>query len=183
LNAVYLAAGRLDEYRNTCAALLERDAQTKNPDTGALAVLACATGPDAVGDWPKVIALAEMAVDRDPKWPRYQRALGAILYRAGRFQEALQHLNEANRLNAPEPSELWEGSPVELWCFVAMAHYRLGHAEEAKEWLDKTDRYFDKVFADEQSSAGPRVVPVGRRLLMRIFRAEADALIKGNEKR
>jgi tetratricopeptide (TPR) repeat protein len=176
--AVYVAAGRLDEYRSTCAAILERHPQTEDPDTGALTALTCACGPDAVGDWSKVVAMAEMALKRDPKWPRYQRALGNILYRSGRFQEALQHLTEANRLN-PEPSELWECSPAELWSFLAMAHYRLGHVEEAKKWLDKAAQWADKAFADERSGAGPRGVPVGRRLLIKCFRAEAEALIKG----
>ena len=56
--------------------------------------------------------------------------LGAGLYRAGRFEEAVQRLNESMQ------GRHGEGLP-QGFAFLALAHYRLGHYDEAKHWLDK----------------------------------------------
>ena len=54
--------------------------------------------------------------------------LGAVLFRAGRFEEAIRALEEGIRLRKG-------GSIPEDWPFLAMAHYRLGHREEARRWI------------------------------------------------
>src|SRR5262249_53906553 len=63
---------------------------------------------------------------------------GAAFYRAGRFEAAVRCFEAAGRLFRPRP---WE------WCFLAMAHHRLGHAgaarrclTEAAGWIDEADR-------------------------------------------
>ena len=43
--------------------------------------------PEATKDWPKAVALAEMAAKSDPKSLGYLNTFGAALYRAGRFEE------------------------------------------------------------------------------------------------
>ena len=53
--------------------------------------------------------------------------LGAILYRAGRFQEAVQRLGEAMKANK-------EGGVTD-WLFLAMAHHHLKHTEESRSCL------------------------------------------------
>ena len=54
--------------------------------------------------------------------------LGAALYRAGRSDEAIRRLEEA--IQAP-------GEQTTGWAFLAMAHHRLGHRDEACRWLDR----------------------------------------------
>jgi hypothetical protein len=56
--------------------------------------------------------------------------LGAALYRAGRFEEAIRRLNEGAKTRGDE------GVP-KGFAFLAMAHHRLGHQDDAKHWLDK----------------------------------------------
>jgi hypothetical protein len=38
------------------------------------------------------------------------------------------------------------------WFFLAMAHYRLGHAEEARRWLEKASRATDDVLKPPDKS-------------------------------
>jgi tetratricopeptide (TPR) repeat protein len=56
--------------------------------------------------------------------------LSAILYRAGRFEEAVRLLEEgiAYRNGTGEPID---------WPFLAMAHQQLGHRDEARRWLNR----------------------------------------------
>jgi tetratricopeptide (TPR) repeat protein len=170
-----LAAGRLDEYRGTCSAMLKQFAQTENPEHGSETAWACVLAPDAVGDWSKVVALAEIAQKRDPKSPVCQATLGAVLYRAGRFEEAVQRLTEADRL-VPEPMEGARRSPAETWFFLAMAHHRAGHAEEAKKWLDKATAWAVKALREHETRTGPRL-DFYRRVMLKRFRAEAADLL------
>jgi len=57
-------------------------------------------------------------------------AYGAALYRAGGFEDPIRQLEEQLKLRngAEEPI---------YWPFLAMAHYRPGHRDEARHWLDR----------------------------------------------
>jgi WD40 repeat protein/serine/threonine protein kinase/tetratricopeptide (TPR) repeat protein len=61
--------------------------------------------------------------------------LGMALYRAKKFDKALPHLQEAMKLRA------WYVD----WPALAMTHHQLGHADEAKKWLDKANEYHRQV--------------------------------------
>ena len=60
--------------------------------------------------------------------------LGAALYRADRCDDAIRRLEEGIRLRGGD------GLP-EDWAFLAMAHHRLGHRDEARRWLDRLGRH------------------------------------------
>jgi len=90
-------------------------------------------GPGALTDYKNLVALAERAV----KEPRNEEqrmihlnTLGVILYGAGRYQEAIERLNERVKAGAAL------GAPID-WVFLAMAHHHLGHKAEANSWLEK----------------------------------------------
>ena len=172
---VQLTAGRLDEYRKDFAGMLQRFGQTDNPTNAQWTAWTCALSPDGIGDWSKATALAEKAVKSDPKLLQYQTTFGAVLYRAGRFNEAVQRLSEADRL-AKEPSEGQPTSPAYAWFFLAMAHHRIGHGDEAKKWLDRAVPWTDKTLHDEKQ--GTAAVPWNRRLTLKLLREEAEALQK-----
>ena len=85
--------------------------------------------------------------------------LGAALYRAGRFDEAIRRLEESIQLPNSE-------SRQEYSAFLAMAHHRLGHRDEARHWLDRLQGYqpdSDRGFWTE--------------LEIRLLRSEAEAVI------
>jgi serine/threonine protein kinase len=87
-------AGNVTEYRSACAAMLDLFDGTENPAIAEFVARTLVLCPDAVKDLNRAVKLAEMAVVRNPKNETYLTTLGATLYRAGRFGEAIQRLNE-----------------------------------------------------------------------------------------
>ena len=88
-----------------------------------------------------LVHLAEAGVAGRPERGRERsdvlNTLGASLYRAGRFGEAIRRLNES--IQALDGGDVPKG-----FAFLAMAHHRLGHGDEAKRWLDKLVAYQPK---------------------------------------
>jgi tetratricopeptide (TPR) repeat protein len=83
-----------------------------------------------------LMELAERAVELDPDSVFHLKNLGAVLYRSGRFDEALAKLNEAE-LRHNDPKHDGNSSPAYTWYFLAMTHQRLGHEDEARKWYEK----------------------------------------------
>jgi tetratricopeptide (TPR) repeat protein len=60
--------------------------------------------------------------------------LGLAYYRAGRYQEAVDWLTKGLK-ESPD----WDYQILN-WLVLSMAQQRLGHGEEAREWLDKAEQ-------------------------------------------
>jgi WD40 repeat protein/serine/threonine protein kinase len=125
---VCLKAGDTDQYRQLCRTVVAQARTTKDGDAARFVAELCTLGPDAVSDWKNVVALAERALAGARPDARHGAltTLGAVLYRAGRYPEALARLQEASR----QP-----GEDVRARLFLALAHHRAGHASEARTWL------------------------------------------------
>jgi WD40 repeat protein/tetratricopeptide (TPR) repeat protein len=122
--------GDLSDYRRVCAELLHDFGQTADAATARTVAFVCVLGPEAVKDPALVVQLARKAVNSDPdNW--FDRAiLGAALYRAGDFFDAVWELNLAVEKHR-------RGGSMEAKLFLAMAHHRLGHPKAAKDWYDR----------------------------------------------
>jgi tetratricopeptide (TPR) repeat protein len=131
----------------------------------------CALGPGALADFTPAIALAQQAAASDASSAQFANSLGAILYRAGRFDEACQKLDVADHLSSPDKTRT---SPAYTWFFLAMAHQRLGHAVEAKQWLDKARQETETAL--KRHEAGTEKLPWNRRLSLTVLRNEAEEL-------
>jgi hypothetical protein len=144
------------------AALLDRFGGTINPRTANQVARACASGLEAATDPGVPVRLAEAAVQGANESLKVDAlsTLGAALYRAGRCDEALRRLEEGNRLRGEE------GLPT-AWPFLAMAHHRLGHHDEARRWLDR--------LRARQSSTD--AAQFWDELEIRLLRSEAEAMI------
>ena len=154
--------------------MLQRFGQTDKADDAYWVAWACALAPDATKDWATAVALAEKAVQSDPKSATYLNTLGAVLYRAGRFDEALRVSRRPspwsrNRASIKSP-------PAYTWFFLAMTQHRLGHSEEAKQWLDKAVAGTDKIFAE--ADQGTVDLPWNRRLTLKLLCEEAEGILK-----
>jgi tetratricopeptide (TPR) repeat protein len=171
-----LSTGRVDEYRKGCAEMLQRLAQAEKPGDASWLAWTCVILPDAVADWSKVVALAEKEAAAYPDSLRCVSTFGAALYRAGRFEEAVARLAEAERLIA-RPSAGLIVSPAYTWLFLAMAHHRLGHAEDARKWLGKAVEWLDQ--EKDKHAAGTVPMPWNRRVTLQLLHGEAETLIKG----
>src|SRR5262249_5933969 len=88
-----LRAGDQAGYRQVCAAALERLGQTEDAGAAGGVAWTGALAPGGVTDYRPVIALAERAAQDDPK--SHANDLGAVLLRAGRFDDALKVLGRA----------------------------------------------------------------------------------------
>ncbi len=169
-----LSGGQVDEYRQDCGEMLQRVGQTDNAGDHFFVAWACVLAPDATTDWATAVALAEKSVQGDPQSAMCLNALGAVLYRAGRFDEALVRLSEAAAL-VEQTGAASNLSPAYPWFFLAMTQHRLGHAEEAKQWLDKAVTWTDKALAD--ADQGTTDLPWNRRLTLKLLRDEATTLL------
>jgi WD40 repeat protein/serine/threonine protein kinase/tetratricopeptide (TPR) repeat protein len=169
-----VSVGDEEGYRQACAAWLGRLQTSSDVATWNTVVWRCCLGPDAVADPAQALRLIEKAVAQSPNNYFYLNTLGAYLYRAGRYEDAVRRLNEAMK-GRPGGGSAFD------WVFLAMAHHRLGHAGEAGQWLAKVDRWISQ--ADPKKT--PEVIPglPLTWLLMlegRVLHYEAQALIRGS---
>jgi serine/threonine protein kinase len=142
LGYIQLAAEDLDGYRQTCAEVVGRFGSTDNVHNANTIAWLCVLAPAAVPDASRVVELAEKAVARSHTVAAVHRqamlnTLGAALYRAGRFDEAIERLNEAVGMHS-------KGGTAGDWFFLAMTHARLGDTTTARQWYDKAARWMDE---------------------------------------
>ena len=164
----------LDEaakYRDACAAMVGKFGETDDPMAANFAAWTCALAPDAVDDYEPVLALATKAVEAQPDSDQFLNTLGAILYRAGRHDEAIERLTELDRRRETADGDV-QSSPAYTWYFLAMAHQKAGNAEQAREYLNKANQSTDEVLADEENPPA-----WNRRATLELLRKEAEALL------
>jgi WD40 repeat protein/tetratricopeptide (TPR) repeat protein len=157
-----LGLRQYDAYRSCCSCLLDRFDLPDGLFARDVAYL-CALTPDALEDPARAVKLAERAVAKSPGFDDALRALGATLYRAGSYEKAINTLEEAMRLRSKFPG----GKTVQEWFFLAMAHHRLRHTEEARRWLDKANTFLDK----------EKPANWQERIEWQVLREEAEAVI------
>ncbi|MFI5455436.1 MAG: type IV pilus biogenesis/stability protein PilW [Isosphaerales bacterium] len=122
----------MDRYHATCQAWLKASGSVPDPFLAESVARCCVFGPGAVADREAPVRLAgsARAIDPEDRSGRARTTLGAALYRAGRFDEAIKQLGP----NAPGDGR--EGTPID-WAFLALAHARRGDRPEARRWLEK----------------------------------------------
>jgi tetratricopeptide (TPR) repeat protein len=130
-------------YHEMCEKLMaDVNIETLPPLFANNAAWMCVLGPDALSDYTKPRLLAEKAVKAVPPEdrPNNLNTLGAVLYRMGRNQDAIDRLMEADK-QQPNPFN---------WVFLAMAHHRLGHQEEARRLLTRLQERIQETFASKE---------------------------------
>jgi tetratricopeptide (TPR) repeat protein len=157
----HLGAGDLDGYRAACSALRRMLPRDADPALVIYFVHLVNRGPDGSADLSDVVRRAERAIVglTEEEALAAQRYLGAALYRAGRFAEAVERLEMSCPPGGPG------GRPWD-WSFLAMAHHRLGHDQQARQCLDRLD------------AAGPGPGPLRHldELELQVFRREAESV-------
>jgi Flp pilus assembly protein TadD len=154
--------------RRACDELLKSYEQAID-DTQIWGVIwSCVLTPDAVTDREAPVRLAQSYLARHPEEKGREKsdglnALGAALYRTGRYEAAVRHLNES--IQALDGEGALKG-----FAFLAMAHHRLGHHDEARRWLDKLTAYQPKEGADFSWDD----------VVIRILRREVESLVLGS---
>jgi tetratricopeptide (TPR) repeat protein len=175
---VRLQRGDGHGYRRDCAGMLRHFGTSASPEAAHWTVWTCIQVPDGADDWAKLGHWAEKTLAADPKDFFRLTTLGAVLYRAGRFEEAARRLTAAEaaaRRAKPRPSIL-----ASTWLLLAMVEARLGHAAQARAWLARAVREIEQPPAE--SAKNPFADTWNRRLTLRLLRAEAEALLKINKR-
>jgi tetratricopeptide (TPR) repeat protein len=83
------------------------------------------------------VELAKRALADEPKSASYTWTLAAAQYRAGRAAAALESLQDLARPGTTRAHT--DAKPL-----LALVHARLGHREEARLWMESTNRLFDR---------------------------------------
>jgi tetratricopeptide (TPR) repeat protein len=159
-------------YRKDCADMRRQFGPSAKPDDVNWTVWTCIQLADGVDDWTKLVEWGEKALAADPDNDIRLTTLGAVLYRAGRFDEAVRRLTEAEA--AFKKAKVRVSMIAYAWLFRAMAEERLGHAEQAREWLARAVREIEQPPVER----APGVDTWNRRLAPRLLRSEAEKLLK-----
>jgi WD40 repeat protein/tetratricopeptide (TPR) repeat protein len=177
LPLAHLARGDARAYRDACAQAVTHFGQPEDPALALQLAWTCSLGPGAEADPEAAVRRARQAFDQDPQSYIHARTLGAALYRAGKFQDAVNVLTRATQLRKqPAPS---------AWLFLALAHARLQHAEEAKKWLGMAREWVDQAQRQKPGEAGDESalswhkLPWNERLAVTVLQREAEALVAG----
>jgi WD40 repeat protein/serine/threonine protein kinase/tetratricopeptide (TPR) repeat protein len=121
-------------FRRVCKAMLSKySAVISDPGVKLTVAGICNLGTDAAGDDARVLAWIEPlpgALNPANKTARRSclQTLGAILYRLGRYREAIERINEGVALGDG-------GMTREESAFLAMAQFRIGEREKARAIL------------------------------------------------
>jgi serine/threonine protein kinase/WD40 repeat protein len=170
-----LKAGDAAGYRAACAGMAKRlprgDPKMSHHESN-MAAAATTLGPGATDNWKRTLGWTEHALSRlveiEKARPqlkelirrerhRFLSTRGAVLYRAGRFEEAAKVLREGMSLH-PDASEFNDS------LFLALVEHRLGHAAAAKE-------------AAAKARAVPRPGAAWDRAEVELLAAELDAAV------
>ncbi len=170
-----LRLGDPEGYRRVCGRFLgilkNQAASARN--SGAWL---CVLGPAARPNMTPVVTLATQAAGGGSTIPGYWHTLGVALYRAGRYQESLDRLELAMKLAG-------EGK-FTYWIALAMTHHRLGHAAEARRWLDRSLAWIEASTPDRpQDPSLGYPIPWDVWMEAQLLRYEAEALIRGSPAR
>jgi WD40 repeat protein/tetratricopeptide (TPR) repeat protein/predicted Ser/Thr protein kinase len=168
---VPLAQGDIPGYRRVRAAMLDRFLDSKDAGTKIQVAWTCAVCDDPEG-WPaEALRMAREAAATKPPNDDYIDTLGTVLYRAGRYDEAVLKLGEAIELHDGEGT-------ARQFLFLAMAQGRLHCADSAREFLEKADRKWAEVSSPHPGpSAPPSPIRWHNRLLFQYLRQEAIAIL------
>ena len=180
-----LLAGDLPGYRAACTGMLERFKPIDDSRAAARVAYACSLASLAVTDLPGLIQVSERSIkavtdhpgsmqvsERSARWvASNERGVAAVLFRAGRLDEALKRFEQAHKVFEPRA---WD------WLFLAMIHRRLGHPSEAHRCLQQADRWI--IEADQAPSGaqqeGPRWLDLTEKPTILLLRSEAEAMVR-----
>jgi serine/threonine protein kinase/Tfp pilus assembly protein PilF len=142
--ALHAARGDREGYRRTCRGMLERFADTDQPQLAERMAKACSLLPDALdaADADRVQKLALRAVtgtENDPLYYWFVLAKGLADYRAGRHAEAVKWLE---RYPPNADGAYWDATKFAV---LAMAQHSLGRATQAQASLARAQRIIAKM--------------------------------------
>jgi WD40 repeat protein len=169
---LYLRAGESENYRKACERLRELFGERNDLHTANTLLWTCSLHPSAAALAKELAPKAEAALARASPKERKEllNTVGAVMYRAGRFDDAVKYLDDSAR-------EQGRGGFLEDGLFLAMAHHRQQNKEKARGYLDRAGEEMKKLRAGTRPSDGR---DIDWRLLLEVegLYKEAQAVCK-----
>jgi WD40 repeat protein/serine/threonine protein kinase/tetratricopeptide (TPR) repeat protein len=163
-----LLAGDLPGYRAACAEMLERFKPIDDSTAAIRVAYACSLAADAVSDLPGLIEVSERSLRLAAG---NERAVGAVLFRAGRLEEGLMRFERAPQASQPSGRD---------FLFLAMIHSGLGRPGEARRLLQQAEEWITE--ADKAPSGtdeeAPRWSGLTEKPTILVLRREAEAVVR-----
>jgi serine/threonine protein kinase/tetratricopeptide (TPR) repeat protein len=137
---LWLQLGNQEAYRRHCQEMLRQFGETQDPVIAHQVAKVCLLSPEAAGDRSLVSGLAERAVTGTETHVIYRNFLetrNLAHLRAGEFDRASRFLPEFRQFRPLSPVK------AHVHLVLAMAHHRLGHADEATKALAQARAIMD----------------------------------------
>jgi superkiller protein 3 len=168
---LFLIRGDGEGYDCFCRDLIRRAGQTVDHFEAYALARICASARKSPVDPARAVRWANQAVtSSQPPW--YFHVLGLAQYRAGQYEQSLQSFARANETEL----RTWDLN----WFGLALAHHRLGHADEARRCLAKGVQWLER-----EGPPGPgrptKILPQDW-LEAQLLRREAEDLIDPKSK-
>jgi tetratricopeptide (TPR) repeat protein len=152
-----LRAGDAAAYRSACEVITKRFSERQGFWVLGYLTWACVLADGAAGDPSTAVKRAKAMTSDAKEWQLHMdwqyHLLGLAHYRAGQFAEAIAATNKSEALGLNWPAHFLN------WPVLAMAHHRLGHTAEARQWLEKSTQEWRRLSPVVRSPDGPMVLP------------------------
>jgi len=145
--AAQALTGDLEGYKKTCRKLQAEQAKSPN-DFWRASILTrtCHLVPDSGIDSSGLIQVPFVgAGNPNQGWQLHIR--GATFYRAAGAQSRTWLIAAISLFEASNRDKTWSYGHFLNGYYLAMAHHQLGHAEEARAWLNKANQHMDQLTA------------------------------------
>jgi tetratricopeptide (TPR) repeat protein len=165
-----------DGYRQACARLLDKWTESKDPKEAPLVAWICSAAPES---GTKLGPIIEVLENSEAKDYLSLRALGAAQYRSGKPQEAIKTLLKALD-SRKQPS-------LVAWIYLAMAHHQLGQQDDARQWLEKAQKWVataskEDAEVNQADKLSLKSIPWNERLTLELTLREAEELVTNRGK-
>jgi tetratricopeptide (TPR) repeat protein len=174
--ALRLQIGDVDGYRHACRAMLARFGNTKADLIAHRVALDCVLMPKAVCDPELPLQLAERAVGQVPNHPWHLLILGAAYCRAGRFESAVERLEQSLKASQRDAPPNLPHFLALRWLFLALTYHGMGQTQQAHYCLEQAIQGMDT----DLPKPGRGDESWGDWIRCQIVRREAEALLKKN---
>jgi WD40 repeat protein/tRNA A-37 threonylcarbamoyl transferase component Bud32/tetratricopeptide (TPR) repeat protein len=165
-----LQLGDVKGYRDICTRLRKQFGGVDDAEMAWLLVWLHAISEESGDDRDWMVEKMAKAVARQPKVYVLVHMHGIALYRAGKWKEALERLEEAAKLQQQE---------IAAELFQAMAHQRLGQKEEAARLLQRGVKRIEELsLPTANSPSGWDERDWRSRVYLPLLRREAETLIE-----
>ena len=167
LAVLYVSRGEFELYSELCNRIANESVGSSEAGLNTM-LRTFALGPNAVSDYAPLLESAEQMRNTSLTNLTVAENYGAILYRAGHFEEAMKQLVESSA------RVMGNGQVNCSWYLRAMTYKQLKQESNAIEWLKKADAAADALFSLGNQASWQH------RFEIQIFQKEARELIHVN---